>query len=460
VSSLTPQYHKQGVSPDSINTGPWGLSKNTSGYSDTLPNGIGYTRKGYFQGLLSFNSACSRIKERWETDSYLYFEYDKDDGSTDYLKSKCSIRGNDVYRARVWNRHKDLLTFCEVNNGISYIIPGDHGHHCNILKFTLTVDPSGWDRDEFNSFYSSYFYDLFIKRIRNEYPDVVVARSFEVSTKKARGYLHFNVIAVFPDHNFGVYDHISKKRKHHDGTPIKSWRLQYYYEDKAIEDGHPRHSKEFFNDLWDCGHVDVRAVTGPQDLAEYCLKYHIKYFTSPDYAKTQDLTLATLSLYDKRAFSFPKESVIRGTMGFTETIIDYTVGLDQKTVGFPLLDIIMHNSLDCRFVGFELDFFNEDHDGLWCKTVVDPPDTINPLVHYDKFYFNPSVETICTFDSGTRIGKDGCFFRPKKKHIKRRVLVREPVVKFVKKKKIAKDPGDLVIKSCSVDDYRKDYPWL
>jgi len=134
--------------------------------------------------------------------------------------------------------------------------------------------------------------------------------------------------------------------------------------------------------------------------------------------------------------------------------------LDQKTVGFPLLDIIMHNSLDCRFVGFELDFFNEDHDGLWCKTVVDPPDTINPLVHYDKFYFNPSVETICTFDSGTRIGKDGCFFRPKKKHIKRRVLVREPVVKFVKKKKIAKDPGDLVIKSCSVDDYRKDYPWL
>ena len=406
-----------------------------------LPISVGFTRSSYFKQDLSFDRACAQIKERWETDSYLYFEYDKEekDGSIDvgYLKSKCSVRGNDVYRARVWNRHKDLLTFCEVNNDISYIIPDDHGHHSNILKFTLTVDPSGWDRDEFNSFYSSYFYDLFIKRIRNEYPGVVIARSFEVSTKKARGYLHFNVIAVFPDHNFDVYEHISKKRNHHDGTPIKSCRLQYYYEHKAIEDGHPRRSKEFFNDLWDCGHVDVRAVTNPQDLAEYCLKYHIKYFTSPEYAKTQDLTLATLSLYDKRAFSFPKESVIRGTLGFTETIINYTVGLDQATVFFPsLVHKITHNSLDYRFVGFELDFFNEDPDGAWCKTLANPPDDINPLVHYDKFYFNPSVETICTFDSGTRIGKDGCFFKPKKKASRRRKFVNEPIVeKFTSQKK-------------------------
>ncbi|GAI40306.1 unnamed protein product, partial [marine sediment metagenome] len=262
------------------------------------------------------NRACAQLKEHWETDGYLYFEYDKDDGSTGYLKSKASIRGNNVYRARVWNRHRDLLTFCEVNKGISYIIPDDHGHHANILKFVLTVNPGGWNRDDFNSFYSTYFYDLFIKRIRNEYPGVVVARSFEVSTKKARGYLHFNVIAIFPDHEFAIYEHTSRKRKHLNGEPIKSWRLQYYYEYKALEAGDPGNSKEFFNDMWDCGNVDVRAVTGPGDLAEYCLKYHIKYFTAPEYAKTQDLTLATLSLYDKRAFSFPRESIIRGTMGF------------------------------------------------------------------------------------------------------------------------------------------------
>ncbi|GAH55572.1 unnamed protein product, partial [marine sediment metagenome] len=264
--ALVTQFHKQGVSPGSINTGPWGLSKQTQGYSDTLPNGIGYTRKGYAQRLLSFDSACDRIKARWETDSHLYFEYDRENEKTGEietvtLKHKASVRGNDVYRARVWNRHKDLLTFCEVNKDISYIIPDDHGHRCNVLKFTLTVTPTtningGWDRDEFNSFYGSYFYDLFIKRIRNEYPGVVVARSYEVSTKEVRGFLHFNVIAIFPDHEFSVYEHTSRYRKHQDGTPIKSWRLQYYYEDKAIEDSHPKKSKEFFNDLWDCGFVD------------------------------------------------------------------------------------------------------------------------------------------------------------------------------------------------------------
>ncbi|GAI44662.1 unnamed protein product, partial [marine sediment metagenome] len=61
-----------------------------------------------------------------------------------------------------------------------------------------------------------------------------------------------------------------------------------------------------------------------------------------------------------------------------------------------------HNSLNCRFLGFELDFFNEDHDGAWCTVVVDPPDTVNPLVHYEKFYDNPNVITLCRWDSGFR----------------------------------------------------------
>ena len=403
----------------------------------TLPNSINKTRYCYAYNYINFNAACNQIKERRETNSYLYFKRNHEDGSKDYVKSKCSIRGNDVYRARVWNRHKELLKFCELNNDINYIIHDDHGHHSNILKFTLTVDSKNWNRNEFNSFYSSYFYDLFIKRIRNNYNGVVVARSFEVSTKKARGYLHFNVIVIFPNHEFPVYLHKSKYRKHLDGTPIKTWRLKTYQMKKNIDN------------LWDCGSIDVRAVTSPKDLAEYSLKYHLKYFTDKKSKETQDLTLSVLSLYDKRAFSFPKSSVKRGTQGFTETIINYSVGLEQTTVFFPRLDIITHNSLNCEFVGIYLDFFNEESNGLWYEIVDHPPPEVNPLVDYDYVYETPLIEQpLCVFDSGDRIDKNGVFFRPsirrkftKQKRFKKGLITKKKWKKdiFEKEKIISTD---------------------
>ncbi|GAI16134.1 unnamed protein product, partial [marine sediment metagenome] len=295
--------------------GPWGLSRNTQGFSNTLPNSIAYTRKGYAQGLLNFESACERIKARRYTPSYVFFEKDLEDGSTVIVKSKTAIRGNDVYRARVWNRHKELLSFCKSNDKISYIIPcASGGHTCNIIKTTLTVTPpshpdGGWDRDEFNSYYMDYFYDLYVKRIRNAFPGVVVAKTLEVSTKKLRGCFHINVILMFPNHSFPVYQHTSRYNRHLNGDPIKSWRLQYYSSAAAINDGKDdKISKEFFEYAWDCGHVDVRAVAGPRDLAEYTLKYHIKNFTDKTSHDTQELTFSTLSLYNKRCFSFPKAS--------------------------------------------------------------------------------------------------------------------------------------------------------
>lgn len=391
VSSLDPKLPKPCVSNDSINIGPWGLSKNTSGFSDTLPNSVSYTRKGYAEGLLDFNSACARIKVRRSTSSYIFIEKLQEDGSTHIIKAKTSIRGNDVYRARVWNRHKELLSFCELNSKISYIIPSAaEGFTSNILKFTLTVKPSSWERDEFNSWYSNYFYDLFIKRIRNLYPGVVVAKSLEVSTKRARGYLHINVVALFPEHDFPVYHHSSRMRVNRKGEPVKTWRLKTY------------EMKQDFDDMWDCGHVDVRAIDGPHDLAEYTLKYHLKEFTDPQSHETQDLTLSVLSLYDKRCFSFPRASEIRGTQDFTETVINYTVGLDQGTVFFPRLDIIPHNSLECRFLGHFLDVHDNFNGDLWFEIVDHPPPEIDPSI-FGSYSLDLPVNTISTFDTGTRM---------------------------------------------------------
>ncbi|GAH94344.1 unnamed protein product [marine sediment metagenome] len=384
-------------------SGPWGLSKNTSGFSDTLPNSINYTRKGYFQGLLSFDSACERIKARRNTSSYIFFEITKDDGSTEIVKSKAAVRGNDVYRARVWNRHKDLLSFCEVNDKISYIVPDKHGYHCNVLKATLTVNPKGRDRDDYNSNSMNHHYDLYVKRIRNQFPGVVVAKTLEVNTKKIRGWFHINVIMLFPDDSFPVYQHTSKLNTHRkNGHPIKSWRLKHYSSASAVNAGKSANiSKEFFADAWDCGYVDVRAISGPRDLAEYTLKYHIKNFTDKKSHETQELTFSALSLYNKRCFSFPNASAVRGTRGFTDTVINHTVELEGQTVNFPELDIISHNSLECRFLGHYLDVHDNFNGNLWFEIVDRPPTEI------DKGFFGTyslglPVDTISTCDSGFR----------------------------------------------------------
>jgi len=361
-----------------------------------LPYPLRSTQRSYFSGRIGFDRAVDSINLRRCIPSFLFYNVDDPEVGRYCVKSKASFRGNDVYRARVWNRHKELLTFCELNKDISFInwVP-DSGFNSSVFKFTLTVDPGGWDRDVYNKFYSQYFYDLFIKRIRNLYPSVVVARSTEVSTKRARGYVHFNVVAVFPDDCFPVFLHTSKQVKNCYGEYVKSWRLRDY------------DMKTFFGDLWDPGFVDVRSVKDTNDLAEYTLKYHLKYFRNDKNRATQDLTLSTLSLYDKRAFSFPRESVARGCSDFCETVIDYTVGLDKKQCFFPRLDIICHNSLiDDRKIDFEGFFvdYNDDYDDIWYEIVDKPPDSVNEYENW-KGFTGIDVE-LCSRDDGFRYDPD------------------------------------------------------
>jgi len=371
-----------------------------------LPSPVGYVRKRFFNGDIDFDFACKMIKTRRETNSSCFFKYDVEDFKGDlaekYTRSKSSFRGNDVYRARVWNRHKELLLFCELNNKISYIVPSEKGPICNILKGTLTVYPGSFDRDEYNAFRVNRFWDLFTKRIRNEYPGVVISKTLEVSTKKARGYIHINVILIFPNHSFPVYLHTSKKTKNSRGEYAKSWRLKDY------------NTKRWFGDMWDPGFVDIRAVKGPGDLAEYSLKYHIKYFQDPVSSKTQDLTLSTLSLYNKRAFSFPKSSLKRGSLSFCETVINYTVGLDNPNpVFFPRLDIIKHNSLDYKFLGHLVDYYGRFDPSIWHEDLDKPPDEFMTEDYIQKMiaedYLRP---TLSVWDSGSRLNDSGEYYNP------------------------------------------------
>ncbi|GAH54329.1 unnamed protein product, partial [marine sediment metagenome] len=214
------------------------------------------------------------------------------------------------------------------------------------------------------------------------------------------------------DDSFPVYQHTSKLNTHRkSGYPIKSWRLKHYSSAAAVNAGNSANiSKEFFADAWDCGYVDVRAISGPRDLAEYTLKYHIKNFTDKKSHETQELTFSALSLYNKRCFSFPNASAVRGTKGFTDTVINHTVELEGHTVNFPELDIISHNSLECRFLGHYLDVHDNFNGNLWFEIVDRPPTEI------DKGFFGTyslgfSGVALSTCDTGTRMS-DGLWIHP------------------------------------------------
>jgi hypothetical protein len=302
-----------------------------------------------------------------------------------------SKRGNDYYRYRVYSRHNKIIDFCN-NTKLDYVYRRGSKFLTKILKFTLTVDISKYDLNNFNKKTCSYEYDLFIKRLKNIDKSVKIARSYEVFTDKAKGFLHVNVVAFFPNNEFEVYIHKSKKHLTAAGDPIYSYRLRTY-EDKTK-----------LSDLWRCGFADIRAVEDSNDLIEYCLKYHIKYFSNPYHQKKQFFTLSTLSLFNKRGFSVPD--------GFVNSILSYS------PVGSVRLDKYMHNSpqselcgdlspFNYKFLGILDGYFDQD----WFFTLADPPPELTMLTHFTtSSYIDVPQIALRDTDDGFRRGSEYNYF--------------------------------------------------
>lgn len=372
----------------------------------TLPNSVGRVQESFFNERISFDTALKQMEFRRSVPSYLFFKRHNENGSFSFVKAKASVRGNDVYRVRTYSRHSELLKFCELNDGVSFIKPESVGHSCGVLKFTLTANPSHFDMVSFNSYYVNYFLDLFVKRLRNIYGNIVVCRSFEVSKKKARGFIHVNVVVLFLDKMLPVFRHESKRRSCVDGKPVVTWRLSSF----AL--------KESFAELWDCGFLDVRAVVDSHDLAEYVLKYFVKEFHDKEAKANQSLTLSTLSLFSKRSFSFPLGSVKRGSHSFVESVINFVLENSyaefgsETEVSFPRLDTIPHNSLEFEFLGIFLDFHDEYDSNIWSEIVDKPPPAIDESPMYEDIWLEMGVSVMmCRFDSGSRLNEYGHFVK-------------------------------------------------
>lgn len=371
----------------------------------TLPNSVKRVQESFFNERISFDTALKEMEFRRSVPSYLFFKRHNENGSFSFVKAKASVRGNDVYRVRTYSRHAELLKFCELNEGVSFINPESVGHSCGVLKFTLTANPSHFDMVSFNSHYVNYFLDLFVKRLRNIYGDIVVCRSFEVSKKKARGFIHVNVVVLFLNKMLPVFRHESKKRSRVDGKPVVTWRLSSF----AL--------KESFAELWDCGFLDVRAVVDSHDLAEYVLKYFVKEFHDKEAKDNQSLTLSTLSLFSKRSFSFPLGSAVRGSHSFVESVINFVIEQNyaesgETGVSFPRLDTIPHNSLEFEFLGIFLDLHGEYDRNIWSELVDKPPPEIDESPMYEDIWIEMGVSVVmCSFDSGSRLDENGQFVK-------------------------------------------------
>jgi len=317
-----------------------------------IPTKLDQVKKLFFTNEIGLDDANQLISNWRDDEKYVVLEPLDENGERTCLYVKASKRGNGVYRYRVIKRHRDLIDFCK-KNPVVLIEPGDDGnYYSNILKATATVDIKRFDRNTFNKKLCSYYVDLFTKRIRNKYPGVQIARTYEVCEN---GYLHVNFILVFPNHRFKVRYHISK-RKNSKGKPITSWRLDDYK------------LKQFFDDLWEPGFTDIRAIENSDDLVEYSLKYHIKYFTNKEAKEKQNLTLSVLSLFNKRSISIPdsfKEAVYK--------IIKSKRPVDDITEILPRLDNKKHNSLKYTFLGIisadKIPFQRE----LWYFETLEPP---------------------------------------------------------------------------------------
>jgi hypothetical protein len=190
---------------------------------------------------------------------------------SDYFALKCSKRGNDVYRNRVYKRFKELASIADK---IEFFNPKDRtlNKKTRALFVTLTYDPKlcGWDKAwktlgiEFNRFMSY---------LRKKFGGVSCFRVFEAYES---GYPHIHCILLFEEKEFKVFrDKKGQFRINEKGALAEGWR----------------------------SHTDAKAMSSLGRGLSYLKKYLLK---SIDAKKKDSKALKTLALgwlFNKRAFS-------------------------------------------------------------------------------------------------------------------------------------------------------------
>ena len=184
---------------------------------------------------------------------------------------KCSKRGNDVYRARVYRRFRGLASLAKKT---VFFNPKDRtvNKKTKALFVTLTYDTKlcsfsdSWDN-------SGVEFNRFMSRVRKNFGKVSCCRVFEAYEN---GHVHIHAILLFEEKQFEVFrDKKGQFRIKEKGLIASGW-----------------HS-----------HLDVKAMSSLGRGLAYLKKYLLKSIDAKNKDSKALKTLALGWLFNKRAFS-------------------------------------------------------------------------------------------------------------------------------------------------------------
>jgi hypothetical protein len=192
-------------------------------------------------------------------------------GEIETFAAKCSKRGNDVYRYRVYRRFKELSQLVEK---VNFFNPRNRigGKITRALFVTLTCDIKRCSLDEAWENIGVEF-NRFMSYVRKHYGKVSCCRVFE---SYENGYPHIHCVLLFEEKQFKVFR--DKKGK---------FRIKEKF---VIESG------------WH-SHTDVQAMASLGWGFRYLKKYLLKSIDAENKDPKTLKTLALCWLFNKRAFS-------------------------------------------------------------------------------------------------------------------------------------------------------------
>jgi len=229
----------------------------------------------FLRDYLRFNYSVPEIVERYvvwvSDDRYMILSrYNEKEWKNEFFAVKCTKRGNDVYRFRVYRRFKGL---CSMADDLIFFNPKDRGKKTTrALWVTLTYDIKRCSfRDAWRNI--GVEFNRFMASVRKKFGKVSCCRVFE---SFENGYPHIHCILLFESTCFSVFrDKKGRFCVHSKSMIAKGW-----------------HSN-----------IDVRAMSSLAGGFSYQKKYLLKNI---DAEKADSKALKTLALcwaFRKRAFS-------------------------------------------------------------------------------------------------------------------------------------------------------------
>lgn len=229
------------------------------------------------------------VFDLWKNyDTYLFLKGTHvETNKIQYILSRCSKRGNDIYARRIESR----LGFLKYGGEGKFFNPLDFDGKkkvtTRLLWVTLTFDPRICSFDKAWSEIIQYEFNLWITNLRNKYGEinyVVFPQAFPNEKGKAFGYPHIHIILLFEDSKFNVWRNFEEDRE---------GKLGFVFRIQEKQELHKQGKWRSF--------IDVKAISSLASLYNYAKKHFFNAGSGE--SKEALINNAIMWFYRKKSFS-------------------------------------------------------------------------------------------------------------------------------------------------------------